>query len=107
MSAVNVDRTLTELQRHMVRCIWMAPAFYRVKPAPSLIEVRWSDDYRLLYVPIESGLLSCGFLDPTQPPPVEEGSHHYVFSRANMPARSLLEAIKEVVDGRDQQTVAS
>lgn len=70
-------------------------------PEPSLLEVRWSDDYRYVFIHKASGLMACGFdgLLFTDHKPVAEDKNWAIFSDTTPAARSLLGAIQAVREG--------
>ena len=94
-----MDRALTPAEQRKVRARFirasMRPAHC---PEPTFEGVRWSDDYRYVFVPDNSGLGPCGFhsLFPEHQP-VEVRPGGLVYPRLNPGADSLLRAIAAVM----------
>jgi hypothetical protein len=98
--AVNWGRKLSTKELGRVRSRFIRASMRDAgAPEPSLREVRWSDDYLVVAISLESGLLACGF-SMADRAVVHE--HYVLFRRSqSAAASSLLGAIEEVINGGD------
>lgn len=103
MRNINIDmlRTLsTKRDRNRVLgrfLTWAKEHGYGHLPEPSVIELRWNDEFTLLWVSKTSGLIEHGF--DTQFPehgPVIENENWAIYTDENPAARMLLAAISDV-----------
>lgn len=96
-----MDRTLsTSLERKRVLgrfLTWAKDKGYDQHPEPSVIELRWSDDFTRLWVSKTSGLIEHGFasLFPEHEP-LADNEHFAIYTNDNPAARILLAAIRDV-----------
>lgn len=94
-----MDRTLTTAQQRKVRARFLRVA---MRPAgtrePTFEGVRWSDDYRTVFVPHDSGLGVCGFDSMFhEHQPIRRCVDGRVYPLSNPAADSLLRAIAAVM----------
>lgn len=102
---IDMGRTLnTTMER--VRVLnrflgWADEHGYRPRVTPSVVELRWNDDFTRLWVDKTSGLIEQGFesLYHEHGPLVDE-QNFAIYTDANPAARTLLEAIKHVTKTR-------
>lgn len=99
---IDPARRLSRRQQAMVMTRlreWGANRLHREPPAPSLVELRWSDDLKYLYLQKTSGLLSWGFDSMWgEHHPIHEGENFAIFTDDNPAAHVILRAIEEVSD---------
>lgn len=96
---IQPDRTLSTQEARTVRRKFVAWYIQRVPRDMIGLhfgELRWSDDYRYLWVNRASGLLACGF-DSLYPEhrPLAESESWAIYSSDNPAAHALLVAIEE------------
>lgn len=103
---INIDmaRTLSTRDRNRVLTrflTWAEGRGFENLPIPSLIELRWNDEFTQLYVGKTSGLLSYGFetLYPEHKP-VIDNEKWSVYDSTNPAAAELLDAIRDQTRSR-------
>lgn len=100
MIDIRMDRLLTTKRdqgRVLSRFLtWAKNRGFEGKPKPSVIELRWSDDFTHLWVSKMSGLIEHGFetIYPEHKP-IFETDHFAVYPDTNPAASVLLYAIRE------------
>lgn len=104
-----MDRTLStslERKRVMSRFLtWAKEKGYDQLPAPSVLELRWSDDFTRLWVSKTSGLIEHGFgsLFPEHEA-LADNEHFAIYTDSNPAARVLLAAIKDATAHKLEQS---
>lgn len=102
---INPGRILTTKDRNRVRSRFMAWASKASPqgqspqrlPTPDFTELRWDDDFTVLYVAKPSGLMEFGFRSMFREHlPIDEDQNWAIFDRENPAARAMLNAIREV-----------
>lgn len=105
IASIDMARTLdTKRDRSRVEArlrAWAKQHSMVNMPNPNLIEARWSDDFKFLYINKECGLPA--FFDSMfrEHQPVAEDQHWAIYDDKNPAAFVVLEAIKEVTHLRE------